>query len=71
MTSGRWTISELLSLGPKSKLAGTISNASALREWRLFQANRQAPAAVWQDRIRKLADTLDSIHFSAPPELEA
>ncbi len=55
--------------GAKVQLAGTISNASALREWRLFQANQQAPAAVWQDRVRKLADTLDSIHFSAPPEL--
>ncbi len=71
LPNDEWALDNLRAdfAGAKVQLSGTISNASALREWRLFQANQPAPAAVWQDRVRKLADTLDSIHFSAPPEL--
>jgi hypothetical protein len=55
--------------GARIKLSGTVTNASAVREWRFFQAKQPAPAEVWQDRLRQLADTLERIHFSAPPEL--
>jgi hypothetical protein len=55
--------------GAKIKLSGTISNASAVREWKFFQAKQPAPAAAWQNRVRQLADALERIHFSGPPEL--
>ena len=56
--------------GAKIKLSGTVANASAVREWKFFQAEPTAPAAAWQSRLRQLADTLDRIHFSFPPELK-
>lgn len=55
--------------GTKIKLSGTVTNASAVRDWQFFQAQQPAPAGVWQNRLRQLADTLERIHFSAQPEL--
>ena len=55
--------------GTKIKLSGTVTNASAVRDWQFFQARQPAPAGVWQNRLRQLADTLERIHFSAQPEL--
>ena len=55
--------------GARIKLSGTVSNASAVREWRFFQGAQPAPAAAWQSRLRQLDDALERIHFSAPPEL--
>ena len=55
--------------GTRIKLSGSVTNASAVREWRYFQAQQPAPAGAWQNRLRQLADTLERIHFSAPPEL--
>jgi hypothetical protein len=55
--------------GTQIKLSGTVTNASAVRDWQFFQAQQPAPAGVWQNRLRQLADTLERIHFSAQPEL--
>ena len=46
-----------------------MANASAVREWKLLQAEQAAPASAWRNRLREFADTLERIHFSAPPEL--
>lgn len=53
------------------QLSGTVTNASSVREWKLFQS-REAPLAGGArrpDRLRQVADTLERIHFSATPEL--
>jgi AsmA-like protein len=50
-------------------LSGIISNASAVRDWKFFQPATPTPAGLWQERLRHFADTLDQIHFSAPPDL--
>ena len=55
--------------GARIELSGTVTNASAVRDWRFFQGRQPAPAEVWQNRLRQLADTLEGIHFSTPPEL--
>jgi hypothetical protein len=55
--------------GARIRLAGTVANASAVREWKLFQAEPGAPAGAWRARLREFADALERIHFSAPPEL--
>jgi hypothetical protein len=55
--------------GARLTLSGTVTNASAVRQWRFFQAKHPAPAELWQNRLRQLADTLESIRFSAPPAL--
>lgn len=51
------------------RLSGTITNALALRDWKFLRASQTNSAVLWQDRMRDLADTLERIHFSAPPEL--
>ena len=57
--------------GANIQLSGVITNASAVREWQLFSSTAATPpfAAVWQGRLRRLAETLDQVHFSAPPNL--
>ncbi len=55
--------------GARIKLSGAVTNASALRDWELFQSRKPAAAGVWPNRLRELADLLERIHFSAPPEL--
>ena len=57
--------------GAKIQLSGTVANASAVREWKLLQAEQAAPAGAWRNRLRQFADTLERIHFSGPPELQA
>ncbi len=50
---------------------GVVTNASLVREWKLFGEGQptSVPVAVWQNRLRRLADTFEQVHFSAPPEL--
>lgn len=57
--------------GAQIQLSGIVTNASAVRDWKLFESHGKTPTpgGVWQKRIRALADTLESIHFSSPPEL--
>jgi hypothetical protein len=57
--------------GARIQLSGTVTNASAVRDWKLFEGRgkRPTPGDVWQRRLRALADTLETIHFSSPPEL--
>ncbi|HWI57555.1 MAG TPA: hypothetical protein VNZ22_10030, partial [Bacillota bacterium] len=54
--------------GANIRLSGTITNASAVREWKLPH-QEPAPPGVLPNRLRRLADTLERIHFGAPPEL--
>src|SRR6266850_1534143 len=56
--------------GAKIRLSGAVTNASAAREWKFPQA-RKGPGhpPVLRERLTQLAETLDRIHFSAPPEL--
>jgi hypothetical protein len=55
--------------GASIQLSGTVANASAVREWRVLQADQAAPADVWRDRLREFADLMERIRFSAPPTL--
>src|SRR5262249_13902972 len=50
-------------------LSGIVSNASAIRDWKFLQSTTPTPAAVWQARVQRFADTLQHIQFAAPPEL--
>jgi hypothetical protein len=55
--------------GAKIQLSGIITNASAVREWKFLPSRQPAQPGEWQSRLRKFADLLDLIHFSATPEL--
>ena len=67
-----WVLDRLTAnfAGAHFELSGTVANASAVREWKLFQAKPAAPVGVWRRRLRELADVLDRIRFSAPPEFK-
>ena len=61
--------------GAGIQLAGTVTNASAIREWKIFQSWPAAVAGpssreVLQKNLRRLADALDRIHFPSAPELK-
>src|SRR6266404_3337229 len=56
--------------GAKIQLSGNVTNASAVRDWNFFSAQQPVPADALQNRLRQLADTLERIHFSAPPYLK-
>ena len=58
--------------GANIKLAGTVTNASAIRDWKIFQAPAVQPpdrANALQQRLGQLADALEQIHFPSTPEL--
>jgi len=55
-------------LGAKIHLAGTLTNATALRPW-WEPPKADEPAPVWQTQLRQLADARRQMRFSAPPSL--
>ena len=56
--------------GANIELAGTITNASAIRDWKMFQPGPAAgPGVPLLQNLRRLADVLDQIHFANAPEL--
>ncbi|HET7624880.1 MAG TPA: AsmA-like C-terminal region-containing protein [Verrucomicrobiae bacterium] len=55
--------------GANIELAGVITNASAVRAWKIFQGKKPARPGTTEHRLQKLADTLERIHFSTTPDL--
>ncbi|HLH53459.1 MAG TPA: AsmA-like C-terminal region-containing protein [Verrucomicrobiae bacterium] len=57
--------------GARLQVSGTVTNASSVPDWDVFHRVQPAsnPARLWQSRINSLADTLERIRFSAPPDL--
>ena len=66
-----WALDKLTAgfAGARIHLSGTLTNASAIREWKMLKSERAAPLNAWRDRLREFADALERIHFSAPPAL--
>jgi hypothetical protein len=73
LPNDEWALDDFKAVlgGAQIQLSGAVTNASAVRNWKLFEGRGKTPTpgSVWQQRIRRLADTLESIHFSSPPEL--
>jgi len=57
--------------GARIHLSGNVTNASAVAEWKFFHGQKTEPAGSnrWQRRLQRLAENLEHIRFSAPPEL--
>ena len=57
--------------GASIRLSGIVTNASSVRDWKIFGEGPAVslPAGVWRNRLRRFADTLEQVHFSAPPDL--
>ena len=56
--------------GAKLQLSGTVTNASAVRQWKFFSAREPLPTGTLQNRLQQLADALEGVRFAAPPELK-
>jgi hypothetical protein len=54
--------------GARIRLTGTITNASAVRDWQMF-AGGPPESNTLHEHLRLLADALDRLHFVKPPEL--
>jgi hypothetical protein len=58
--------------GADFQLSGTITNASAIRDWKYFHAQkgpRTARTNVLERQLERIADTIEQLHFATPPEL--
>lgn len=55
--------------GANLQLSGTITNASALREWRAPQPERGAPPGQLDETMNELVGAFERVRFRAPPEL--
>ena len=72
LTNDVWELDNLQAefAGAKIQLTGALTNASALRDWKWFQATQPAPHGTLQNRLRGIADTLQEIHFARQPDLK-
>jgi hypothetical protein len=63
----RWMLDDFRARfgGAQFFLSGNLTNASALHDWNL----QSSSMTVWLARLRKLADVVDEITFTTPPEL--
>lgn len=51
-------------------LSGVVTNASAIRDWKVARSRQPGDALLrWPERLRAIAETIEKISFSAPPEL--
>ncbi len=55
--------------GVKLGVSGDVVHAPEIRNWELFRRQKPATRAVWQARLRTLADTLNRIQFTGTPQL--
>jgi hypothetical protein len=67
----QWRLDDLHArfAGADFLVSASVTNATAVREWELLRGTGTAAGTRWPARLQKLADTLESISFSSPPEL--
>ncbi len=67
----RWALDNFKATfaGGTIRLSGNVTNASAVRDWKLFQPSQTGPQGSVHKRLSRLADELQRIRFDAPPEL--
>ena len=54
--------------GGRLHFSGSVTNASALRDWKIFQSGG-GPPELAREHLRQFADTMEQLHFREPPEL--
>jgi hypothetical protein len=69
----RWALDNFTARfsGVNLRLSGVVDHASAVQKWKFLQSEGAppTPAAVWQRRLSRFADTLEKIEFSGTPDL--
>jgi hypothetical protein len=71
LTNDVWELDNLQGkfAGANIQLSGSLTNASVVRNWKFFHRQPAAPGTL-QERLRRIADTLEQIHFATAPELK-
>ena len=71
LTNDQWELDHFTAAfaGARLELSGSVTNASQLQNWKVFQPQPGAGPGLFQERLRQFVDTLDRLKFSAPPEL--
>lgn len=67
----QWTLDDFTGdfAGAEMRLSGTVTNANALRDWKVFHSHKPAKPGRLNERLRQFADVMDRIQFSEPPHL--
>lgn len=70
LPNDRWELNqfEAVCLGAKLKLSGTLTNASAFRDWQVGRSTNQSPG-LWQTQLRHALRVTRQMDFSRPPEI--
>lgn len=55
--------------GAQFQVSGSVTNASALRDWPMFQARTNRPPGATLARLQFLHDTLAQLRMVSPPEI--
>ncbi|HEY2083063.1 MAG TPA: AsmA-like C-terminal region-containing protein, partial [Verrucomicrobiae bacterium] len=71
LTNDVWELDDLHAqfAGADIQISGALTNASAVREWKLFSRAQPPRPGTLQNRLRHLADALEQTHFAASPRL--
>lgn len=71
LTNDVWELDNLQAQfgGAQIQLSGALTNASAIQQWPLFRGGQPKPGDL-QNHLRRLADTLQQIHFASTPDLK-
>ncbi len=67
----QWRLDDLRARwgGADIVISATVTNATAVRDWDFLHGTGGPGVSQWPIRLRRLADTMESISFSSPPEL--
>ena len=69
LPGNEWSLDNLTAdyAGVRFQAGGRIANATALRDWPVFQGRTKQPPEVTLARLRRLQDAFDQIRFTSPP----
>jgi AsmA-like C-terminal region len=70
-TNGTWTLDNFQAdfAGTKILLAGEITHAPELRDWKMFQPKKNGGQPTLLIHLQKISEALDRIHFDGTPKL--
>ena len=55
--------------GARFTLSASVTNASAVRDWKFLHARQPAEPGAWRRRLQRLTENLEKISFVGQPEL--
>ncbi|MDB6067894.1 MAG: hypothetical protein JWR26_4102 [Pedosphaera sp.] len=71
LPNDQWALDHFIAgfAGAKFHFSGDLTNAIALRDWKVFHPSKRGQPEMTMKRLRKLANDINQITFSEPPEL--